>query len=1081
MKKKKIIALLTISAFLFSSFTPAVFAQEDSLTLGQIYNLVKNEVDGQRALDYVAYPYLGWRNNGGPWFNNVLDWLAARLDESGYEQGSASPGDKYWFQTDIPEDEAIWEPKYASLEILGTEGDDAFDFVLNTFDPTSDYYPQDITYDWVKENIGTPEETAINERCHLARRSGFTDPIGTTPEQASGITAEVVYIGEVDYDSETELYTWTQNTDADLSGKIIFATNSRYRAYKLALQEGAAASVCSQINSYNHPDIDGEELYPNNVKYASVPNYDPDPDAPLAFNLSPQDERYLIPLLKEATEPVLMKAVAIGDYYAYSEEKPLKTLITEIEGATKPDERVIFIAHVQEPGANDNATGVGLQLELAKTLKRLIDEGTLPRPDRTFTFLWGAEYTCSYLWRDKYPDQMLNVKAALVLDMVGEDPEKTGGIMRIEKSPDPSAIYPYGLDLLPGEIDPPMTDAYIRQPDRHSLWGAGEPEFEPYPGHFLNDLYFKSATLVSSETPSFQVGSNPWEGGSDHDPFLWHTENFTEQDQDDYEPIWNPIPALLTWHFTDYVYHSSMDTLDKVSKDELRNVGVTTIGVGYMIANADEDEASEMVEIVSKAALTRFSWETANSENHLKWAYSNALGEVNSGSEIIAAVDEALELEIEILNAWGTWYKEAVMSPRDLCDSPISDGYNDFEQSYVQIIDNMLEEAVKNARQIANQVKIKSYPQGDVNGNGRIDIFDALMIAEYAVDLKDQEDIPGFAKADVDGNGTVDIYDALRIAEFDAGLTDHVVDIPAMEYIEYLSENIGMRFAGTGEERAAQDYISGEFEKLGYSVTLQPFEFEHEGTVLESFNVIAVKTGLSEKEIVVGAHYDSENVGQGASDNASGVGVMLAAAGELANSSTPYTIRFIAFGAEEVGRRGSEYFASQMTDEEVANTICMLNLDTVMGGDQIYVYGGAGDEGWVRDQALDIARHMEIPLETNPGLNPGYPEGTTGDWSDHVGFKRRGIPYAYFESTNWEIGDLSGEMQTVKHGGIWHTENDTLDFFETEFPGRIEEQLFAFTEVVTELLLTIEPPETNGARKSSPVKINEMTRKGEKF
>ncbi len=1074
MKKKMIITLLTIFAFLFSSFTPAVFAQDDSLTLGQIYDLVKNEVDGQRTLDYVAYPYLGWRTNGGPWFNNVLDWIAGQLDDSGYEQGLTSPGDKYWLQEDVPEG-GIWDPKYASLEIIGTEGDEAFDFVLDTFDPTSDYYPQDITYDWVKENIGSPEEAALNERCHLARRSGFTDPIGTTPEQATGITAELVYVGEVNYNSETETYTWTKNTDADLSGKIIFATNSRYRAYKLAQQEGAAASVCSQINSYNNPEIDGEELYPNTVKYASVPNYDPDPNAPVAFNLSPQDERYLILLLESATEPIVMKAVAIGDYYAYSEEKPLKTLITEIEGATKPDERVVFIAHVQEPSANDNATGVGLQLELVKTLKRLIDEGTLPRPDRTFTFLWGAEFTCSFLWRDRYPEQMLNVKATLVLDMVGQDPEKTGGIMRIEKSPDPSAIYSYGLDLLPGQTEPPMTDTYIRQPDKHTLWGAGELEFEPYPGHFLNDLYFESAMLVSNEFPSFQVGSNPWEGGSDHDPFVWYAENFMDEDQDDYEPIWNPIPALLTWHFTDYVYHSSMDTLDKVSKDELRNVGVTTIGVGYMIANANEDEASEIIEIVYRAASIRFTWEKQNSEGHLKWVYGKALGEVKSGSEIIAAVDEALELEIEILNAWGTWYKEAIQSPGDLCDSPLSSEYETFEQSYVQIVDDMLTEAVENARQIANRVKIKSYPQGDVNGNGKVDIFDALMVAEYVVNLKNQDDLPGFAKADVDGNGKVDINDALRIARFDIGLADYVVDIPALEYIEYLSENIGMRTAGTEEEKAARDYISGEFEKLGYSVILQPFEF---GTGLKSFNVIAVKTGLSEKEIIVGAHYDSVVVG--ASDNASGVGVMLAAAGELANSSTPHTVRFIAFGAEEVRRRGSEYFASQMTDEEVANTICMINLDTLMGGDQIYVYGGAGDGGWVREQALDIAEYMEIPLRTNPGLNPEYPEGTTGDWSDHVGFKGKGIPYAYFESTNWEIGDLDGYTQTVKHEDIWHTEKDTLEFIETEFPGRIEEQLYAFTEVVTELLLTIDPPETNGARRSS-VKINEMTRQGKKF
>lgn len=41
----------------------------------------------------------------------------------------------------------------------------------------------------------------------------------------------------------------------------------------------------------------------------------------------------------------------------------------------------------------------------------------------------------------------------------------------------------------------------------------------------------------------------PYEGGSDHSRFL--AQN---------------VPALLTWHFTDYTYHSSVDTLNMVQR-----------------------------------------------------------------------------------------------------------------------------------------------------------------------------------------------------------------------------------------------------------------------------------------------------------------------------------------------------------------------------------------------------------------------------------------------------------------------------------------------------------------------------------
>ena len=57
----------------------------------------------------------------------------------------------------------------------------------------------------------------------------------------------------------------------------------------------------------------------------------------------------------------------------------------------------------------------------------------------------------------------------------------TGGPMRIEKAPDPSAYYNYTLDNIPE--DPLYYDAtrsdedgnFVRLPDSHTLWGAGEP------------------------------------------------------------------------------------------------------------------------------------------------------------------------------------------------------------------------------------------------------------------------------------------------------------------------------------------------------------------------------------------------------------------------------------------------------------------------------------------------------------------------------------------------------------------------------------------------------------------------------
>jgi len=272
---------------------------------------VKGEASAQQALDNVAYVYMGWRTSGGPWYNAVLDWIAEELGEMGFSQGMEFEGDKYWMQENI-QTGRIWDPKYASLEIVGSEEDDGFDFELDAFDPTSEYYPEDITYDWIVANIGSAREAGMNERPRLASNSGFTDRPPARPEDAQGIIGELVYVGEV-YRDSTGRYYWTENTGASLRGKFIFATNSRSNAYRLARQEGAIASLCSEINDYNNPIIDGEEMNPTVAKYASVPNSPPTFTNPVAFNFSPQDERYLISLTENAEEPITMRAVAIGD------------------------------------------------------------------------------------------------------------------------------------------------------------------------------------------------------------------------------------------------------------------------------------------------------------------------------------------------------------------------------------------------------------------------------------------------------------------------------------------------------------------------------------------------------------------------------------------------------------------------------------------------------------------------------------------------------------------------------------------------------------------------------------------------
>lgn len=296
----------------------------------------------------------------------------------------------------------------------------------------------------------------------------------------------------------------------------------------------------------------------------------------------------------------------------------------------------------------------------------------------------------------------------------------------------------------------------------------------------------------------------------------------------------------------------------------------------------------------------------------------------------------------------------------------------------------------------------------------------------------------------------------------------------ALGHVKFLFQDVGSRPSGSAGEQNAAAYTYSVLREYGYAPRLQPFEYTRQETTFRSQNVIGTKPGRSAKEIIVIAHIDNvAEVGQGADDNASGVAVLLEAAQRLARVGTPYTLRFIVAGSEENGLRGSRDYAGRMTAAEVANTVLVINLDSLLAGDQMYVYGEGPQGAASRDDALNWAKRDGKNVITQPGQNPEYPAGTTGDWSDHAPFKKLGISYAYLEATNWNLGDKDGYTQTEKHGSIWHTEKDTLEFLNREFPGRVEEHLQVFSDLLTHMLTN--PPAPAAAQPLSiPLRVQDV-------
>ncbi len=258
------------------------------------------------------------------------------------------------------------------------------------------------------------------------------------------------------------------------------------------------------------------------------------------------------------------------------------------------------------------------------------------------------------------------------------------------------------------------------------------------------------------------------------------------------------------------------------------------------------------------------------------------------------------------------------------------------------------------------------------------------------------------------------------------------------------------RAANTWGEIEAREFVFNAFQQYGYFPRTQEFIAGAPQGRVHSANIIAVKEGESAQRLVVGAHYDSAPVGEGYADNATGIGLLLETAARVKSQDTPYSLVFVAFGAEEKGLLGSRFYAGAMNDLERRATIGMIDLDAVAGGTTLSVTSRFGGPTWLRDDALTAAESLGIPLGTSPA-GKGRPAGVLMAPSDDVPFALENIATAAFTATDWAADD-TGLAATGDGGRLWHSRKDTVAFVERTYPGRVKRQLADLSRLLETLL-----------------------------
>jgi hypothetical protein len=406
-------------------------------------------------------------------------------------------------------------------------------------------------------------------------------------------TYEVVFVG-----SGREL-----NFDQDIKGKVVFGeTSVRYLFNEAVLKRGAAGVLAYRMPSYTNPEVNQ-----TSIQFSGI-------------TLDEQSRSFGI-LLSYAAKEALLKSIENGDdqitvdittnIYPSTE----LTVVAELKGSTHPDDRFVFSAHVQEPGANDNASGVGALTEVALTSARLFADGKI-NPERTITYLFGDEIISTRRFIEEDSVRAETIKWGMSLDMVGEDTEKTGGSFLIEKMPDPGAIW-------------------VRGNEKHTEWGGRILSKEDMMPHYFNDFVL-NRFIEQGQAKNWTVNVNPYEGGSDHVPFLR-----------------NDIPGLLLWHFTDQFYHTDNDRFDKVSPQTLKNVGTGALITALTLTGSQEEAFNLVLSEIKEAALNRLNVEFELSKDELS----------NNGS---------IAEEKDILSTWSTWYQDSAERTIDILSNPSS-------------------------------------------------------------------------------------------------------------------------------------------------------------------------------------------------------------------------------------------------------------------------------------------------------------------------------------------------------------------------------------------------------------------------
>lgn len=227
---------------------------------------------------------------------------------------------------------------------------------------------------------------------------------------------------------------------------------------------------------------------------------------------------------------------------------PYETAMATIPGTDPAAGEIVFSCHLdhQKPGANDNASGCSANLEIARTLKKLIDGGRIPAPARTIRFVWPSEMTGTIAYLTRYPEIAGRIRAAVHLDMVGGDPFVTKSVLHVTRSP-------WSIATVTDDV----AEVFGRYVIDGAMRAAGDGEMS------------RAIRSQGGSKDAFWADITPYESGSDH--WIYQEGGFA-------------IPTIYLRDHPDIYIHTTGDLADNIEPTKIKRSAFIAAASGYYLA-----------------------------------------------------------------------------------------------------------------------------------------------------------------------------------------------------------------------------------------------------------------------------------------------------------------------------------------------------------------------------------------------------------------------------------------------------------------------------------------------------------------